>query len=206
MGHARTVRAHRPISPAPARAQVQIAKTYICGFFLIDIFSIMPFYMTTFYLTPGPVECNLFNGQVGIEVASGQADGEAAFNQATQSLKLLKLLRIFKLARVVKASRVLKRLLQDLLMTKFEMTFASLKVMQLFTGVVFLAHWQAVRAAAHAPPPNLFSQPEYIRVVSMLTHHHHHHGVLAVRLGAAISHVRARSRAPRWDHPQAHVD
>ena len=153
------VRNHAPRSPLPrarakhathatlcadccltaARAR-QIAKKYLCGFFFIDLFSLLPFYLTAFYLTPGPVECSAW-GQVNLDALMDNAD--ANLIQATQSLKIMKLMRMFKLARVLKASRVLKRLLQDLLMTKFECTFAVLTVWKLFIGVSFLAHWQA---------------------------------------------------------------
>lgn len=62
---------------------------------------------------------------------------------ASKSVKIIRLMRMLKLARMFKASRVLKRVLQDVLMTKLEFTFAMLTVWQLFFALLLLAHWQA---------------------------------------------------------------
>ena len=113
----------------------KIMKRYLCGFFTIDALSVMPFWLTTFYLTEGPVVCTIA-GQVN-------SGGESSLVQASQSLKVIKLLRMLKLARVFKASRVLKRIMQDFFMSKLEFTYAVLKVWTLFIGVGFFAHLQA---------------------------------------------------------------
>jgi hypothetical protein len=64
-------------------------------------------------------------------------------SRMARSVKVIKVFRLLKLTRVVKASRVLTRFAQDILMSRFEMTYGVIKVWQLFFTLIFVAHWQA---------------------------------------------------------------
>ena len=78
---------------------------------------------------PAGMRCTPFGPEMP-EAASGDGGdaGTSSLVRATQTVRIVKLLRMLKLARVLKASKVLKRLLGELLMTRLELTFASLKV------------------------------------------------------------------------------
>jgi CRP-like cAMP-binding protein len=118
----------------------QIGRKYLLGFFIIDLVSILPFYIAPFILAQmegEQVNCSL-GGQLNVENVANNP-----LMRASQSTKLIKLLRMLKLARVFKASRVLKRFVQDILMTKLELTFALIKVGSLSFALLLIAHWQA---------------------------------------------------------------
>ena len=117
-----------------------IACNYFKGFFLIDIFSVLPFYIFTFLLAEPNVQCSPFTGQIRNFTMLDKPDDLA---RAASVVKVIKLLRMLKLARVMKASRVLKRIVEDVLMSKMELTYASLTVLKLFCGLIVLAHLQA---------------------------------------------------------------
>eukprot|EP00966_Prymnesium_polylepis_P143900 3321798-Prymnesium_polylepis.1 len=77
------------------------------------------------------------------EDASGIADDDDRTSSLLTSVRAIKLLRMIKLARVLKASRILKRYLMDVLMSKLELTYAALTMIQLLFLLVMYAHWQA---------------------------------------------------------------
>jgi hypothetical protein len=113
---------------------------YATGFFIIDFMSILPFYATSFVLAEGPVICNPITGRI---VNASAPVSESLAGKASSTVKIIKLLRMLKLARVLKASGVLKRIVEDVLMSKFELTYAMLTVLKMICGVILLAHLQA---------------------------------------------------------------
>ena len=124
------------------RRRGSIAINYARGWFIIDFLSILPFYLPTFLLADD-IECTLSGMKVVDELGSGMTEQASSLSRASQSIRMIRLLRMLKLARIFKASRVLKRMVQDLFMTRLEMTFAMIKVLQLFAVMVWVAHLQA---------------------------------------------------------------
>ena len=118
-----------------------IAKRYCQGFFVVDLISILPFWITVFVLAEGEVVCDPIRGR--LPVNSSEPIRQILGVKASTTVKIIKLLRLLKLARVLKASRVLKRVIEDILMSKFELTFASITVIKMFCGLILLAHLQA---------------------------------------------------------------
>ena len=108
-----------------------IAKRYVKGFFIIDLISVIPLWPLAFS------KCRDTLGNSGL---SNEALGSSGTSSATRSVRLLRLLR---LTRLVKASRVLLGLLEDLMTTRFEATYANLKLMKLALALCFFSHWQA---------------------------------------------------------------
>ena len=121
-------------------SRTMIACNYFKGFFLIDIFSVLPFYVFTFMLAESNIRCSPFTGQIRNFTMLEEPDDLA---RATSVIKVIKLLRMLKLARVMKASRVLRRIIEDVLMQQLELTYATLTVVKLFCALIMLAHLQA---------------------------------------------------------------
>lgn len=119
-------------------SRAKIAQRYLSGWFWIDLFSVLPFYLVDWFIMDEAWECDI-NGQKDLLLA----DVEVAGSRVASTVKMVKLLRMVKLTRVLKASRVLQRFAQDILMTKLEMSYAVIKVLYLIVALTFLAHWQA---------------------------------------------------------------
>jgi len=98
----------------------------------VDVISILPFYTLGWSSGDAADMGNATN--VSIE-GSGAA--------GLSSLRLIKLLRMLKLARMLKAAAYFAPLIKDVLMVRFEMTYASLKVLSLFTWLLLFTHLQA---------------------------------------------------------------
>jgi len=106
-----------------------VAYKYLRGWFIIDLVSVVPFWiMTLDYNHP-------FGGGNERDVSS-----EA---RLPVLMRIIKLLRMLKLARMFKASVVLQRLLLDLLVHKWEWTFAVLNMVKLCLVLMLYAHMQA---------------------------------------------------------------
>jgi len=126
-------------------SRCRIACRYAKSWFLIDFVSVMPFWLTGFLLLDPPAE-GYFGciGAVQAVVERTDAGGDSDhFVKIGSSVRVVRLLRMLKLARIFKATRVLKRIFQDVLMTKLEFTFAGIKLLQLFFMIIIVAHWQA---------------------------------------------------------------
>ena len=123
------------------RDRCDIMCHYLKGWFSIDFLSILPFYLPAFLLAEDDVVCGL-SGHIVTDLASDPG-GTDALQRATQAVRVVKLLRMLKLARVFKASRVLKRLVADLIMTRLELTFAAIQVLQLMVVMIWICHLQA---------------------------------------------------------------
>ena len=129
-----------------------IACHYLKGWFLIDLFSIAPFFLITLdYADPW-----------GNNVVLTQAeDGAPNAMRATVLFRIVKLLRMLKLARVFKASRVLERTVLDVVLTDWEWTFAMLKLLKFAFFLFFYAHLQACvygLVSSFLPPPTWLSE------------------------------------------------
>lgn len=111
-----------------------IVLRYLSGWFWIDLFSVVPFFLVDWFIMTESWECSI-HGQIDLLASAG--------SRAAATIKMVKLLRMVKLTRVFKASRVLQRFAQDILMTKLEMSYAVIKVLYLIFALSFLAHWQA---------------------------------------------------------------
>ena len=114
-----------------------IVCRYLSGWFWIDLFSVLPFYLTDWVLMSSAGmswSCDIA-GQVDVIRSAG--------SRAAATVKMIRLCRMLKLTRVFKASRVLQRFAQDILMSKLEMSYAVMKVWYLIIALAFVAHWQA---------------------------------------------------------------
>ena len=125
------------------RARDKIRRNYLQGWFIIDLLSVLPFYLPTFLLQPDGSVSSCPTSGLALVASQEDAVGSDQLARATRSVRMVRLLRMLKLARVFKASRVLKRLLFDLLMTKLEMTFAAIQALQLLLVMIWIAHLQA---------------------------------------------------------------
>lgn len=135
----------------------RIACRYINGWLIIDVISVLPFWLAAFFLLGEPsngyIGCwldptggaNAVSANAVIDFASGGvADRDAELLvKGVSTIKTIKLVRLLKLARIFKASRVLKRLVADLFQSKLEMTFGTIKLLQLFCTIILVTHWQA---------------------------------------------------------------
>ena len=88
---------------------------------------------------PEPVY-ELFTNETVLEAVRS---GDEKLVSGLAAFKIIKLVRLLKLARIFKASRVLKRLVADVLQTRLEMSFAHIKLLQLFLTICLVTHWQA---------------------------------------------------------------
>ena len=85
-----------------------ITVAYLKSWFLIDIASILPFWIVTFD----------FADPLGANAAQLVADGADGPTNSPTILMVFRLLRLLKLARVLKASKVLQRQLLDIAMNR----------------------------------------------------------------------------------------
>ena len=121
--------------------RAQITRNYLTGWFVIDLITVLPFWLAPFFnawASGEVVDCSFSTN--AYELVN---DGGKRAAKVTSTFRIIKLLRLIKIVRVVRASRVLKRMLQDVLMTRLEMTFATLKIWKLLLSACFIAHWQA---------------------------------------------------------------
>ena len=143
-----------------------ICRHYCAGWFAIDFFSVLPFFLITLdYTQPWPAGDSL-GGTAAAAAATAAAaaataaapvtlrpvianasdDGsgmQASVLRATVLFRVVKLLRMLKLARVFKATRVMQRRLLDVAMNRWEWTFAVLKINKMVVMLSFFAHIQA---------------------------------------------------------------
>ena len=129
-----------------------IARNYLMGWFLLDFFSVVPFWLTS--LQYSYYDCRGQDGMThescleledqAVALLNGTSDAMGAtMTRSAVLFRIAKLLRMVKLARVFKASRVLQRALLDYVMNELEWTFAVIKMIKLFTVLTAYAHWQA---------------------------------------------------------------
>lgn len=111
-----------------------IAYNYLTGWFAVDFLSVLPFWLVTLDKTD-PLGLNV------AEIDPAASTGTIA--RGAVLLRVVKLLRMLKLARVLKASRVMQRVLLDVVMNKWEWTYAVTKMIKLFVFLALYAHWQA---------------------------------------------------------------
>lgn len=111
-----------------------IAYNYLTGWFPVDFLSVLPFWLVTLDKTD-PLGLNV------AEIDPAASTGTIA--RGAVLLRVVKLLRMLKLARVLKASRVMQRVLLDVVMNKWEWTYAVTKMIKLFVFLTLYAHWQA---------------------------------------------------------------
>ena len=140
------------------RTSKRIVMNYLSGWFAIDVLSVVPFWVPTFVMK-GDVVCG---AGLGAQVAGATIDAVAGMeggrlleevprailrqrssSDGLQAMRMVRLIRLLRLARIAKASRVLKRFVVDLLVTRLEMTFAKMQVMQLLVLMVWISHIQA---------------------------------------------------------------
>jgi hypothetical protein len=109
-----------------------IARRYLKGWFVLDLVSILPFWLLTLSYADPLGTLNMT-----------ETEAEDGLTRMTVLFRLGKLVRMIKLARIFKASRVLQRQVLDILLYKVELTYATIKVIKLITILVCFAHWQA---------------------------------------------------------------
>ena len=117
-----------------------IIKNYLQGWFVIDVGSVLPFWIVGLTSEPAVEESGL---ATVANISGTGSDAPAGGSNRLLLARLVRLLRMLKLARVLKASRVLQRHLLDLVMGYFEMTYAVLKMIKLVLVLTMYAHWQA---------------------------------------------------------------
>ena len=110
-----------------------ITKHYLKGWFMIDFFSVLPFFLITLNYD------DLFGANRGGEATGGPQ----GVTRATVLFRVVKLLRMLKLTRVFKATRVIERHLLDIALHRWEWTFAQLKIVKLLVLLVMYSHAQA---------------------------------------------------------------
>ena len=110
-----------------------IALHYLQGWFTIDIISIVPFYLITLD----------WSDPLNQQTDDAAGTGRVAQLRATSLVRIIKLLRMIKLARLLKASRVIQRNFLDVVMNKWEWTFAVIKMIKLVVLLLVFAHFQA---------------------------------------------------------------
>ena len=129
-----------------------IARSYLAGWFTLDFFSVVPFWLTSlqysYYSCLGEedmtAELCMEKEEESVALLNSTSDTMGAtMTRSAVLFRIAKLLRMVKLARVFKASRVLQRALLDYVMNELEWTFAVIKMIKLFTVLTAYAHWQA---------------------------------------------------------------
>lgn len=96
----------------------KIAWHYLRGWFIIDVLSVLPFYVLPWVI----------------------GDGYSPLGSAA---RIVRLTRFLRLARIFKTQRILDRQLQDLLMGHLELTYSSLTLLQMVLALLIWSHWQA---------------------------------------------------------------
>ena len=109
-----------------------IALTYLKGWFLVDLISILP------------IDAII----TIVAVNSGiTGSGQTLVSRSTRSLKMLRLLRIAKLLRLMRVSRAFRyiRFFKSILEDKLHVEIPSsiIKLLRLFTAVILVCHWGA---------------------------------------------------------------
>ena len=114
-----------------------ITRNYLLGWFMIDLFSVAPFFLITLdYASPwGPPE----------DAPVAERTQYSSATRATVLFRIVKLLRMLKLTRVFKATRVIERHLLDVALHRWEVTYSMLKIAKLLL----------VLCMCDAPPPRL---------------------------------------------------
>jgi len=115
-----------------------IACHYVCGWFLTDFLSVLPFWLITLQ-KDDPM------GNAKGLAPDGTMDGTGnnSLVRSAVLFRVIKLLRMLKLARVLKASQVIQRVLLDFVMNQWEWTYAVLKMVKLTVMLTIYAHWLA---------------------------------------------------------------
>ena len=124
----------------------RIAIRYLCTWFVIDLFSVLPFFLITLRYD------DLFNAN-----ASDDSNNVGAMTRATVLFRVVKLLRMLKLARIFKATQVIERHILDVVLTKWEWTYSQLKAIKLIAWLILYSHAQACvwgLFSAWMPAPN----------------------------------------------------
>jgi hypothetical protein len=122
---------------------------YLKGWFLIDLLSIIPFWIVTmeqddpFGTYAAAHAAQLAQYSAPPSLPSGEPQTPTSWARTSVLFRIVKLLRMLKLARVLKASRVIQRALLDFVMNQWEWTYAVLKMMKLLLVLVAYAHLQA---------------------------------------------------------------
>ena len=128
-----------------------IARNYLLGWFLLDFFSVVPFWLTSLQYSyyscleqPGMTHDSCMAIETLAALSNNTDNGQmATMTRSAVLFRIAKLLRMVKLARVFKASRVLQRALLDYVMNELEWTFAVIKMIKLLVVLTAYAHWQA---------------------------------------------------------------
>ena len=112
-----------------------ITRNYLLGWFVIDLFSVAPFFLITLdYSSPwGPSE----------EQPLAERTQYSSATRATVLFRIVKLLRMLKLTRVFKATRVIERHLLDVALHRWEVTYSMLKIAKLLLVLCMYSHFQA---------------------------------------------------------------
>jgi CRP-like cAMP-binding protein len=126
----------------------KIARHYLKGWFLVDLVSVIPFWAITMDVQDpmGRFAAQRAAAEAAAEALEKAGGGSSGTSQLTRGIvlfRVVKLFRMLKLARVFKAARVFQRVMLDVLMNKFEWTYAALKMLKLFALLCVYAHWQA---------------------------------------------------------------
>ena len=109
-----------------------IVWNYLTGWFIIDFVSVLPFWLVTLDMVD----------PMGVK-STGELAPLTGAERASMLTRIIKLMRMLKLARVFKASRVMQRVLLDVVMNKWELTYGFIKMMKLVVVLMVWAHWQA---------------------------------------------------------------
>ena len=112
----------------------QIAQRYLKSWFLIDLISVLPFWVLSWLLAPPEAFVCVPSDVLAIGVSDASS--------AASAIRMLRLVRMIKLARILKASRVIKRT-EAILLTKFEFPRSTLKLFKLLLMLLIVTHWQA---------------------------------------------------------------
>jgi len=129
--------------------RVSIVRHYVFGWFVIDLFSVLPFFLMSLnYSDP-------WGNSVAID--SSEVIGPGNMWRSAVLLRVARLLRMLKLMRIFKASRVIERNLLDVALHRWEMTYSMLKILKLICLLCVFAHFQACvwgLFSAWMDPPN----------------------------------------------------
>lgn len=134
-----------------------ITTHYLKGWFTIDLFSVLPFFLITL---------NYSDPWGNVIVADDDALSLTGVESQTRVpilFRVVKLLRMLKLSRVFKASRVFERTVLDIALHKWELTYAVLKLAKLVFVLCLYAHLQACMwglLSAWMTAPNWISEFE----------------------------------------------
>lgn len=119
-----------------------ILSHYVRGWFFIDLISVLPLWLIAFDFDNPFGETS--SAPVGVAAnLTALADAAGFPTRVTILFRLLKVLRMIKIVRVSKASKVMERNLKDLCMHEWEMTYATIRLLQLVVIMWLYLHWQA---------------------------------------------------------------